>query len=114
LSYVLSHSHLFFTVGYPPIHALLPYTTLFRSSLEPGGQRLRLDPGSKDAQDRLFAIEDDDTLVPLGADGEPTGMPGDPRLRRDRDRKSTRLNSSHVKISYAVFCLKKKNACISC
>ncbi len=53
-------------------------------SLEPGGQRLRLDPGSKDAQDRLFAIEDDDTLVPLGADGEPTGMPGDPRLRRDR------------------------------
>ena len=53
-------------------------------SLEPGGQRLRLDPGSKDAQDRLFAIEDDDTLVSLGADGEPTGMPGDPRLRRDR------------------------------
>src|SRR5690606_41597253 len=32
-----------------------------------------------------------------------------PRTRRPRDRKSTRLNSSHVKISYAVFCLKKKN-----
>src|SRR3989442_11911126 len=32
---------------------------------------------------------------------------------RDRDRKSTRLNSSHVRISYAVFCLKKKNAAIS-
>src|SRR5690606_41628678 len=30
------------------------------------------------------------------------------------DRKSTRLNSSHVKISYAVFCLKKKNVCVSC
>src|SRR5436305_5589449 len=34
-------------------------------------------------------------------------------LPRERDRKSTRLNSSHVRISYAVFCLKKKNKCIN-
>src|SRR5690606_36568878 len=34
---------------------------------------------------------------------------GDPRTKQNLDRKSTRLNSSHVKISYAVFCLKKKN-----
>lgn len=53
-------------------------------SLEPDGRSLRLDPGSKAAADRLFAIEGDDGLVPLGADGEPTGAPGDPRLRRAR------------------------------
>lgn len=53
-------------------------------SLESAGQRIRLDPGSKEAADRLFAIEGQDTLVPLGADGAPTGMPGDPRLRRSR------------------------------
>lgn len=53
-------------------------------ALEPDGRSLRLDPGSKDAQDRLFAIEGNDALVPLGADGQPTGAPGDPRLRRSR------------------------------
>ena len=52
-------------------------------ALEPDGRSIRLDPGRKDARDRLFAI-DDDALVPLGADGEPTGAPGDPRLRRIR------------------------------
>src|SRR5436309_8937723 len=62
----------------PPRSTLFPYTTLFRSGLEPDG------PG---AQHR----------------------PGHDRRRGWRsDRKSTRLNSSHVKISYAVFCLKKK------
>jgi uncharacterized lipoprotein NlpE involved in copper resistance len=53
-------------------------------SVESGGHGIRLDPGSKDAQDRRLAIEDNDTLVPLGADGQPTAMPGDPRLRRSR------------------------------
>lgn len=52
-------------------------------ALEPDGRSIRLDPGSKDARDRLFAI-DGDALVPLGSDGEPTGAPGDPRLRRKR------------------------------
>src|SRR5436309_10750011 len=42
------------------------------------------------------------------AAGGPRGPPQRPRGIRHRDRKSTRLNSSHVKISYAVFCLKKK------
>src|SRR5436309_4751198 len=40
----------------------------------------------------------------------PAGSPWGSTARRSRDRKSTRLNSSHVKISYAVFCLKKKTA----
>ncbi len=53
-------------------------------SLEPDGRSIRLDPGSKQARDRLYAIEGDDALVPLGADGNPTGAPGDPRLRRSR------------------------------
>src|SRR5204863_5230291 len=62
----------------PPRSTLFPYTTLFRS--RPRGRRPRRLPGSREAR-------------------------RDPRLR---DRKSTRLNSSHVEISYAVFCLKKK------
>src|SRR5437763_1531831 len=78
----------------PPIHssALFPYTTLFRSRpsrlLRPGGGwRARRRPGARCG-------------VALRPDG---GRAADPR-----DRKSTRLNSSHRCISYAVFCLKKK------
>src|SRR5690349_23238734 len=71
----------------PPRSTLFPYTTLFRSE-SGGAQRL----------DRRAARHDGN------ADLDP------PRRRRHRhqDRKSTRLNSSHVEISYAVFCLKKK------
>src|SRR2546430_7783125 len=66
----------------PPRSTLFPYTTLFRSA-----------PGSRQAR------------IPEGG--------GNLRIRRalgryHRDRKSTRLNSSHSQISYAVFCLKKK------
>src|SRR5687768_17715785 len=74
----------------PPRSTLFPYTTLFRSALL---QRAQADQG----------VHLD---VPVLADAErPVGGLG---LRR-RDRKSTRLNSSHGYISYAVFCLKKKN-----
>src|SRR5690349_23445502 len=65
----------------PPRSTLFPYTTLFRS-----GKRVR----------------DDRAQVPV--DGADVGRDGHPVV----DRKSTRLNSSHVEISYAVFCLKKK------
>src|SRR5690554_7260701 len=77
----------------PPRSTLFPYTTLFRSGVKPkarppsGGQAFR---GRGSAQ----ALE----VVP----------PRKHQARPDRDRKSTRLNSSHVRISYAVFCLKKK------
>src|SRR3989442_7599679 len=67
----------------PPRSTLFPYTTLFRSPFPTA-------PGHLGLQRRL------DVLVKPGAR---------PLLR---DRKSTRLNSSHVRISYAVFCLKKK------
>src|SRR3712207_7555920 len=68
----------------PPRSTLFPYTTLFRS--------------------------DDDGVAVLGALGDMAGhgrlLSG--RAGRQLDRKSTRLNSSHANISYAVFCLKKK------
>src|SRR2546422_3241224 len=83
----------------PPRSTLFPYTTLFRSPdlVEAGGgdegHRVRGDPPEQGAVPELPGklVE---RKVPGGVDGE--------------DRKSTRLNSSHGYISYAVFCLKKK------
>src|SRR2546430_11969116 len=69
----------------PPRSTLFPYTTLFRSMAEQFADALDVSPAWL-------------------AYGE-----GPQVLRRRRDRKSTRLNSSHSQISYAVFCLKKKN-----
>src|SRR2546430_12339482 len=72
----------------PPRSTLFPYTTLFRSRLKLGHHR------------RYGQLE---RLTALPVDPAGTG-----RLGQQRDRKSTRLNSSHSQISYAVFCLKKK------
>src|SRR3712207_8861712 len=75
----------------PPRSTLFPYTTLFRSvPREPSGRE-------------GHARRQDEHHVPAG------GHELDRRLLRSGDRKSTRLNSSHANISYAVFCLKKKN-----
>src|SRR5256885_7478944 len=71
----------------PPRSTLFPYTTLFRSGR--GGEIGRA--ADKERRDRRRALD--------GLGGE---------IARRRDRKSTRLNSSHLVISYAVFCLKKK------
>src|SRR2546422_7223583 len=78
----------------PPRSTLFPYTTLFRSG--------QLDHGD-DRNDRRV-LEEGDEVVGDRWDHEPQGL----RLVIP-DRKSTRLNSSHGYISYAVFCLKKKN-----
>src|SRR5437660_7653398 len=78
----------------PPRSTLFPYTTLFRSDDVLGVDDLHGLVG-----DDVGAL-DDAALVPADADGA--------RLLAGVDRKSTRLNSSHVAISYAVFCLKKK------
>src|SRR3712207_7210849 len=84
----------FLMIRRPPRSTLFPYTTLFRSShasgngqppgllRDPAGERLRARPGGR--------------RRPVAA------------RPRSPDRKSTRLNSSHANISYAVFCLKKK------
>src|SRR3712207_8289593 len=92
----------------PPRSTLFPYTTLFRSELpplyvEPAVLALRRIWGEQLVDGTIF-------LGQLGPEGELIGepliVPGGAPIA---DRKSTRLNSSHANISYAVFCLKKKN-----
>src|SRR3989442_11179401 len=80
----------------PPRSTLFPYTTLFRSPL----------PDQRAIQKRHRAGKRERIRMPehLRGVGRATAL----RFRQRRDRKSTRLNSSHVRISYAVFCLKKK------
>src|SRR5260221_3388418 len=78
----------------PPRSTLFPYTTLFRSGLaRPPGER---GVGAPGLRSRLTLPE----LFPARGAATRSAMSG--------DRKSTRLNSSHTVISYAVFCLKKK------
>src|SRR2546427_4103553 len=79
----------------PPRSTLFPYTTLFRSRLQPGVQLLRGGHAGR-IPAALVVI-----VVGVCTGGLATA-----------DRKSTRLNSSHSQISYAVFCLKKKKRSI--
>src|SRR3989442_1852636 len=79
----------FLMIRRPPRSTLFPYTTLFRSYFLP-----RDVPG-------------DDAFTPEVEPSDPFTL--GVRIKNSGDRKSTRLNSSHVRISYAVFCLKKKN-----
>src|SRR2546428_7190992 len=81
----------------PPRSTLFPYTTLFRSPLAADQSREAL----------LERLELPRCLHVGQIDGR--GVAGFTGLQQQRDRKSTRLNSSHDQISYAVFCLKKKN-----
>src|SRR3712207_7951167 len=96
----------------PPRSTLFPYTTLFRSSFERGLPRHRRQ--AEGGLRRLRAVlasalrgtGPTHLFRPLRSPAPRAGVGGDRHLRRDR--KSTRLNSSHANISYAVFCLKKK------
>src|SRR5256885_12137884 len=74
----------FLMIRRPPRSTLFPYTTLFRSTILPNtiSRRIKVKKVVRDSAEKLEA--------------------------ESRDRKSTRLNSSHLVISYAVFCLKKK------
>src|SRR3989442_4306149 len=90
----------------PPRSTLFPYTTLFRSLR---GRHRRVGDQRVVPDDQVpHAVEDPVTglrrLLDLAADARVEAL----AYRGRRDRKSTRLNSSHVRISYAVFCLKKK------
>src|SRR5689334_23855026 len=78
-------------IGVPPRSTLFPYTTLFRSA----------------AARRRRVLSDLAATARSLAARAPRGAPA------DRDRKSTRLNSSHSSNSYAVFCLKKKKRTVS-
>src|SRR3712207_8157448 len=92
----------------PPRSTLFPYTTLFRS-------HRRRDVGEQQLVQRVAGIDRAPALVLAVAGDEVDApvlvrvLPGGGDGGDLRDRKSTRLNSSHANISYAVFCLKKKH-----
>src|SRR5436189_3922820 len=95
MSLISSFFVFFLMIRRPPRSTLFPYTTLFRSTtLERHVERVR--------QERR-ALSVPERPVDLLADLRPEEI-----TQRGEDRKSTRLNSSHRCISYAVFCLKKK------
>src|SRR5256885_13321339 len=90
----------------PPRSTLFPYTTLFRSFAHDPDSCLFVQ------EIRLFFVQiatnssNPDHQLPLQCNDEPIDL-------LSTDRKSTRLNSSHLVISYAVFCLKKKKTILS-
>src|SRR3712207_7095375 len=85
----------------PPRSTLFPYTTLFRSVPAPG----RRAPRSREPLEEVRGV---------GCRVEPpvVDQPEGASIELEKDRKSTRLNSSHANISYAVFCLKKKKIAV--
>src|SRR2546430_11432357 len=82
----------------PPRSTLFPYTTLFRSNIDMSAvcEAVRMEAALRYLQQLVSTI--------------PPSLPVVIFLQEMTDRKSTRLNSSHSQISYAVFCLKKKSA----
>src|SRR3712207_7252553 len=98
----------------PPRSTLFPYTTLFRSRVEKGAARM-LSRSGKEWTNNFAAIARTAARLPVDnawLDGEVVVMESDGRtsfqalqnVLAGEDRKSTRLNSSHANISYAVFC----------
>src|SRR5256885_8892853 len=91
----------FLMIRRPPRSTLFPYTTLFRSTRLTGISR-----------ERLISLDVHTLPGPIGSQLQQTLTDGNARSQIETvlpgDRKSTRLNSSHLVISYAVFCLKKK------
>src|SRR3712207_8130397 len=96
----------------PPRSTLFPYTTLFRSLLEVAALDERLaEQGEgigEELGERLSPVAHVDDRLPQRALGLLELAAPQKREPAPQDRKSTRLNSSHANISYAVFCLKKK------
>src|SRR3712207_9025685 len=92
----------------PPRSTLFPYTTLFRSRRALAAAESKQLAGAPDAALRLLAVAE---AGPLGEIDRARAelLRGEVTFAATRDRKSTRLNSSHANISYAVFCLKKKD-----
>src|SRR5688572_31480954 len=92
----LYSSIVFFCIRRPPTSTLFPYTTLFRSS----SRNVRVEPSGSSIGSSPFEL----SSIRL-----PRSSRSGPEIVPVADRKSTRLNSSHSQISYAVFCLKKNN-----
>src|SRR3712207_9200039 len=99
--YVLLVSVFFLMIRRPPRSTLFPYTTLFRSAA------IWLRNVNRQPSGCLFLLPATTTEHGRRLQGA-----GRPQPAAAADRKSTRLNSSHANISYAVFCLKKKNASV--
>src|SRR3712207_7139712 len=92
----------FLMIRRPPRSTLFPYTTLFRSDLAGVDERLAVEAHLAS----LAALSEEPVgVLHVVVDAVDDRLAG--------DRKSTRLNSSHANISYAVFCLKKKHTNIS-
>src|SRR2546429_5479377 len=90
----------------PPRSTLFPYTTLFRSCA--AGHRADLVHRRRECHRTVTTDTSIGRPQTAHATESRRADDGTPCFRADRDRKSTRLNSSHGYISYAVFCLKKK------
>src|SRR3712207_8047979 len=89
----------FLMIRRPPRSTLFPYTTLFRSKVAPGNKKVQLEMGGKNGCVVAGCKDPMDAAAQIVAAAY--------QASGQRDRKSTRLNSSHANISYAVFCLKK-------
>src|SRR2546430_16831192 len=99
------HFFFFLMIRRPPRSTLFPYTTLFRSLVD--AERDVTQRDDVRLVDLRDVLEDDHRRARRRRQRRDGGLFEDSRRR---DRKSTRLNSSHSQISYAVFCLKKKKA----
>src|SRR3712207_7899234 len=96
----------------PPRSTLFPYTTLFRSQQDIPALLVWERPGGLTPADReavTAALARVAGVQGLAGPPSPAQPSQDGQALQAVDRKSTRLNSSHANISYAVFCLKKKN-----
>src|SRR3712207_9016220 len=98
----------FLMIRRPPRSTLFPYTTLFRSIISPLSV-------NHEEMGVIYIIEDKDKMIDIDEEMmSALGIQIGTAIKNARayyellDRKSTRLNSSHANISYAVFCLKKK------
>src|SRR3712207_7407420 len=90
----------------PPRSTLFPYTTLFRSTIEAMYEQVKADIRTN-TPDSYTSVND--VKAKAAASISTVQIPTTGRSKLEElDRKSTRLNSSHANISYAVFCLKKK------
>src|SRR5438445_8199331 len=98
-------SHFFFILRRPPRSTLFPYTTLFRSPEQRGPEGAAVCDKRIEDGESLHASEPRGPVATTGSFQARFLPSGEIPVS---DRKSTRLNSSHANISYAVFCLKKK------
>src|SRR5256885_11051245 len=93
----------------PPSSPLFPSTPLFRSVPVGDDRSRQFEVRVRLANPQWLVGTPVEVSLPSSAERTAVTVPRDALVIRQKDRKSTRLNSSHLVISYAVFCLKKKN-----